>query len=202
MTQLKDCKRERMQNKLIFDEADHTYTIHGKLIPSVSLIVGLILGDNYKGIPMQILNKAAEFGTDVHKFIELYNETCIIEYGGDYKKLHCVNEWIRLSEEFDKIIESEQSVHYDDLYAGTFDSIALKGNKRVLLDYKTTNKFHEERVTLQLNLYRLAYRWLTGKKVDELCAVWLPKHGRGKLIYLDILDEVELLEEVKEVLNE
>lgn len=198
----KGYRNVKMASKLIFDEVEHTYTINGKLIPSVSLIVGLMLGDNYKGIPMHILNKASQFGSDVHKFIELYNETSILEYKNDYKILHCVSEWVRLSEEFDEIIESEQSVHYMELYAGTFDSIALKGKKRVLIDYKTTNKFHRERVTLQLNLYRIAYQWLTGKKIDELCCVWLPKHTRGKIIYLDILEEYELIEKVEGILNE
>lgn len=189
------------KNKLEFHEVGHEYKINGQLIPSVSEVVGLLTENIYKDIPKSILDNAAKFGTDVHKFIQLYNETGIIEFKRNFKMYHCLNEWIRLSSTFDEIIENELMVHFMDLYAGTFDSVARIGKDLVLIDYKTTNKFHKKNVTLQLNLYKIAYEWMTGKKIKKLCCVWLPKHRKGKLIFLDILEEYELIEEVIEVLE-
>lgn len=188
-------------NKLTFDSAGHTYKLNGRQLPTVSQIVRLITGDTYAGIPRATLKKAAAFGTAVHKSIELYNETYIIKYSDDFKATFCLNQWVRLRPEFDKIIDNEIMVHYRDLYAGTFDSIAIKDGELILIDYKTTNRFHRENVTIQLNLYRIAYEWLTGKKVKRLAAVWLPKHRPGKIEYLAILDDDELLKVVESVLK-
>lgn len=189
------------ENKLLFEEVGHKYLLDGQPIPSVSEVVGLLTDNVYKDIPKSILDNAARFGTDVHKFIQLYNETGIVEFKRNFKMYHCLSQWIKLSEEFDEIIENELMVHFKGYFAGTFDSVARIGNDLVLIDYKTTNKFHEKNVTLQLNLYKIAYEWMTGKKIKKLCCVWLPKHRNGKTIFLDILEEYELIEEVIEVLE-
>lgn len=188
--------------ELTFDDAGHKYKLNGRPLPTVSEIVSLISGNTYAGIPAEILNNAAAFGTDVHKMIQVYNETGIIKYTDDFKKYHCLNEWVKLSERFEKIVQNEIMVHYFDLYAGTFDSLAIIDGDLILIDYKTTNKFHRLNVTIQLNLYRIAYEWKTGKKVRKLAAIWLPKHRPGKIEYVDLIDDFELLETVKNVLSQ
>lgn len=190
-----------LTNNLTFDSAGHEYRLNGRPLPTVSQIVKLITGDTYAGIPKHILNKAAAFGTAVHKAIELYNETFIIKYTDDFKMAYCLSQWVKLKSEFDEIKQNETMVHYRDLFAGTFDSIAVKNGELVLIDYKTTNRFHRESVTIQLNLYRIAYEWMTGKKIRRLAAVWLPKHRPGKIEYLAILDDDELLKVVEAVLK-
>lgn len=191
-----------LTNNLTFDSAGHEYRLNGRPLPTVSQIVKLITGDTYAGIPKHILNKAAAFGTAVHKAIELYNETFIIKYTDDFKMAYCLSQWVKLKSEFDEIKQNETMVHYRDLFAGTFDSIAVKNGELVLIDYKTTNRFHRESVTIQLNLYRIAYEWMTGKKIKKMAAVWLPKHRPGKIEYLSLLDDEELLKVVEMVLKE
>lgn len=192
-----------MQNNgvLTFDETGHKYFLDGRPVPSVSEIIGLMTGDVYAGIPAETLNKAADFGKNVHRKIEFYNEMNVIEHGDDFRTFHCLTEWVRLSKSFDKILENEMMIHYHGLYAGTFDGLAVQNGVLVLLDYKTTYKLHIEKITVQLNLYRIAYEWLTGKKVKRLAAVWLPKHRPGKIQYLDILDDDELINEVRACIN-
>ena len=190
-----------LTNNLTFDSAGHEYKLNGRPLPTVSQIVRLITGDTYAGIPKHILNNAAEFGTAVHKSIELYNETFIIKYTDDFKMAYCLSQWVKLRPKFDDIIENEIMVHYRDLFAGTFDSIAIKDGELILIDYKTTSRFYRENVTIQLNLYRIAYEWMTGKKVRRLAAVWLPKDRPGKIEYLAILDDDELLNTVEAVLK-
>ena len=55
-----------------FDESTHTYTYNGKVLPSVSTILGAtIFKDKYKDVDPYILQRAAQFGTGVHKAIEI-----------------------------------------------------------------------------------------------------------------------------------
>lgn len=163
-----------------FDEALHEYRINGRRIPSVSEIVRHTAGNQYSEVPAFVLKRASEFGTDVHLMIELFNATGIIREQDDPRKLHCLNEWIRLAEEIE-IVASEQMVHFNERYCGTFDAIGLYKGQLVLIDYKTTSKIHEEHLTLQLNLYRMAYEKITGKKIKGMLGIWLPKKGEGKI---------------------
>ena len=187
---------------LTFDETGHKYHLDGRPVPSVSEIIGLMTGDVYAGIPPEILERAAKFGTRVHRLIEFYNEMDIIEHDGDFKTYHCLTEWTKLKKHFDAIAESEIMVHYYDLFAGTFDGLAVQNGVLVLLDYKTTAKLHIEKITIQLNLYRIAYEWKTGKKIKRLAAVWLPKDRPGKIQYVEMLDDFELINAVRVALAE
>ena len=180
-----------------FDEATHTYY---KIIPSVSEIIKRILPGQYADIPEWILQKAADFGTDVHSMIEVYNETGLYLPAEDERKNHCLDEWIRLKDGI-TIKSSEMRVHYKDLYAGAFDAMAVIDGKLTLMDYKTTSKVHTEHLTLQLNLYRLAYENLTGERVERLVGVWLPKKGKGKLVECGLIPDEELIEKLKGVLD-
>lgn len=184
-----------------FDESTHTYTYEGKVIPSVSEIVKRLLPGQYKDIPEWILNRAAEFGTEVHSMVEVYNDHGLYLSAEDERKNHCLDEWIRLQDEHGVgINSSEMKVHYKGLYAGTFDAIAKIDNQVALIDFKTTSKVHTEYLTLQLNLYRLAYGNITGERVDRLIGVWLPKKGKGKLVECELIPDEELLEMIQEVL--
>ena len=59
---------------LIFDDATHTYTLDGQVVPSVTGILkasGLI---DFTGIPESILEAARVRGTTVHEAIAYFNE--------------------------------------------------------------------------------------------------------------------------------
>ena len=182
-----------------FRDDDHTYWDGSKQLISVSELIRLIVGNVYESIPDGVLKKAANFGTAIHEAIELMNETGIrmdVPEGGD----HCLDTWLRIKG--DIIVEkSEQLLHYKDLFAGTCDLICQDGDKRILADYKTTSKLHTENVTLQLNLYRIAYEWMTGEHIDGLRAYWLPKRSKGKAVDLELIDDDELLKTVHRALQ-
>lgn len=176
-----------------FNSDLHQYTVDGKILPSVSEIIKRILPGQYDSIPEFVLQKAAEFGTDVHSMIEIYNEHGLYLPAEDDRKNHCLDEWIRLKEGI-TIKSSEMMVNYKDIYCGTFDALAEIDGQTVLMDYKTTSKVHTEHLTLQLNLYRLAYENLYKRKVDRLIGVWLPKTAKGKLVECDLIPDEELEE--------
>lgn len=157
-----------MSSKLVFREHDHTYWLGDKQIPSVSTILAkTIFKDKYKDIDTNVLENAAQFGTAVHYAVETGNTFHLtdLEFTVYYRYLKLV-ERIGL-----KPLEHEKRVHYQDLYAGTFDMIAEVDNKLVLCDVKTTYELDLEYIGWQLSLYELAY----GKRFDGLYAIWTPK---------------------------
>ena len=182
--------------KLEFDEGSHTYWLDGVVLPSVSSIVGKLLkGDPYADVPTFVLERAAKFGTEVHEMIENYNNRGYIEECHDEKKLHCVRQWVRMSKGVE-ILSSEVRVHYKDIFAGTVDCLARMDGKLVLIDYKTTSKIYGDRLTLQLNLYKIAYEWMYGCEIDILLGAWLPKVGIGGFVDVKLLSPTKLIEAI------
>lgn len=52
-----------------FDEAAHRYRLDGEPVPSVTQVLGVL--DQFAGVPADVLDAAREFGTHVHKAVEL-----------------------------------------------------------------------------------------------------------------------------------
>ena len=52
-----------------FDEAAHRYRLDGEPVPSVTQVLGVL--DQFAGVPADVLEAAREFGTHVHKAVEL-----------------------------------------------------------------------------------------------------------------------------------
>lgn len=53
-----------------FDPETHTYTLNGERLPSVTQILKPIY--DFSAVPAGVLRRAAEYGTAVHKTVELY----------------------------------------------------------------------------------------------------------------------------------
>ena len=54
-----------------FDKENHIYSIYGKEVLSVTQILKEVFPDKYSGIPLEILEKKAQYGKDLHKYIEI-----------------------------------------------------------------------------------------------------------------------------------
>ena len=57
---------------LEFIEETHTYIYDGVILPSITQILKTKFGKKYNGISKEILNKASQRGTEIHKAIEDY----------------------------------------------------------------------------------------------------------------------------------
>jgi hypothetical protein len=53
-----------------FDQETHTYNLNGERLPSVTQILKPLY--DFSAVPPDVLRRAAEFGTAVHKAVELY----------------------------------------------------------------------------------------------------------------------------------
>lgn len=170
-----------------FIESTHQYVVDGVLVPSITTILkATIFKDKYASIPEDVLERAAIFGSNVHKAIE-------------------TGEWFHLNdEEYDvylrylnlvkqaqiKPYANEQMVHYGFHYAGTFDMEAMVDIDDCLLDVKTTYNLDREYLSWQLSMYEMA----KGKRYDKLYAIWLPKRKGAQLIEIERKSKDEIME--------
>ena len=164
-----------------FIKKGHIYLIDGVIAPSVSQILNFIDPNKYKNIPKSILQSAADFGTNIHKAIEDYENGLQC----DLKPLERVvfEQYIKVKEKHNLTpISHEQLIHYDTKYVGRLDMIADVNYYRCLVDVKTTSKVDTEALEWQLGMYKLAYEDMGLGKLHQCYCLWLPKKNTGKLI--------------------
>lgn len=157
----------------------HTYLYDGVIIPSVSQILSeKIFIDKYTGIPEQILNAKARYGTEVHSLIEKLENGIECEPSSVWIKASLEQYRDLKAQNNINVLEQEKIVCYEGLYAGRFDMIAEINGQLCLCDIKTTAELDLEYLSWQLSMYELAY----GKTFDKLMAIWLPKKDLAKLV--------------------
>lgn len=187
---------------LEFVEETHTYLFDGKIIPSVTQILKEIFPLKYENVPIEILEEKSEYGTQVHKFIEIIEKKKPkrpLAYIKKYYKPNIYQEeslkdYLKLKEKYNiEIIDSEKRVHYLDKYGGTLDLKGYVDGKRAIIDIKTTYKLDEIYVSWQNSLYELA-----DGEVEELYCLWLPKGRLGKLVKVKRIEEKYLMSILKE----
>lgn len=163
-----------------FIESSHQYLVDGRLVPSVSTILKeTIFSNKYNGVSEEVLRKAAEFGTNVHKAIELSEDLFL-----SVAEQLVYDKWLELAKTENIVpILHEQIVNLDYDYAGTLDMIANVNGVRSLCDIKTTYNLDMEYLSWQLSLYRRAYYQSNPEvKFEKMYAIWLPKRKNAQLI--------------------
>jgi len=141
-----------------FSPVDHQYTVDGFAVVSVTQLIDAVLGRPYKRVDPLILQKAAEKGTLLHDNIaqyEMHQEKVFHPEMQTYlalKRQHHID-----------VVESEKIVIIQHegipVAAGRFDMIVrsplIKGLG--IADVKRSLHLNEDRLKLQLNLYKLGY---------------------------------------------
>ncbi len=87
-------------NNFAFDEDRHVYTLDGEPLPSVTQIIRPL--HDFSEVPPDVLRRAAEFGTAVHKTVELYLDDDLDEDSLDEPLCGCL-----------LAFKAFQSVHWD-----------------------------------------------------------------------------------------
>lgn len=182
---------------LEFDDEAHRYIVNGIITPSVSSILKRKF-DDYVDVPFKILEAAADKGTAMHKAIEVYEKT------GKESDLQEFRNYLFLKKYF-KIenVENELPVAYFEdglpVFAGTIDQVCRIDGVPAINDFKRVSAPNKEKITYQVNLYRLAYNQTFGVEVKALSFMQLRESVR-KITQLPINEEVikAFLTEVKE----
>jgi hypothetical protein len=163
---------------LSFDPDIHQYTLDGVVLPSVTQVlqgVGLI---NFDGIDPQILQQAADFGTQVHRMTALDDIGDLDEQSLDDNLKPYLDAWRRFrgGMKFDAI--EQPLCHPGYVLAGCPDRIA--GN--TIIDIKTSGASVPQWVGLQLSGYSILADIPAAKRI----AVQL--RGDGKFKVTEFMD--------------
>ena len=151
---------------LEFIPETHQYIVDGILVPCVSDILKYKFND-YSGVSREILNRASEKGTELHKAIEDYEQQGITSDLKEFKN------YLFLKKQFKfENIENEVPVIYERggqvLFAGTLDQIITIDGKLGINDFKRVSAPNKNKIACQLNFYKMAYEQSYGKQIEFL----------------------------------
>ena len=155
-------KKLLIQSPVVFNEAEHTYTINGKELSGITsrLSQSIFFKDKYKGIPKSILNAKAAYGSFIHDLFDRYNK------GEEVMQSAEVVSYIHFLHE-NKItpLESEYLISDNKHYATMIDLVDDEIN---LYDHKTTAKLDIQYLSWQLSINKYLMHKQTGITANKL----------------------------------
>lgn len=174
---------------LEFIPEQHIYLVDGIITPCVSNILAYKFND-YANIPQDILTRASEKGTELHKAIEDYEQEGITSDLKEFKNYLFLKKHHSIEN-----IANELPVMYKKgdrvLFVGTLDQVIKIDKKLGINDFKRVSAPNKEKIAYQLNFYKMAYEQTYGKQVDFLTFTHL-REDKRKLHYLPIDEEMAL----------
>jgi hypothetical protein len=122
---------------LTFDAATHVYRYGGRVVPSVTQILGML--NDFSSVPPEKLARAANFGRHVHAAIDLDNRGELDEESLDPRLLLYLKQWRRFLDETGFIVTGSESLVYNRRlkYAGTLDVSGTWRDASWVVDVKT-----------------------------------------------------------------
>lgn len=178
----------------------HTYIFNGVILPSITQILKIKFGNKYNGVSKEILNRASQRGTEIHKAIEDYERFNIDN--NECKELRNYK-FLKKHFKFNCIDNEVPIVLFLDgkpISAGRVDLILEENGNVGIGDIKRTSVFDKEYVAYQTNLYRIGYQQTYGIEITFLKGIHLRNDVR-KYINLPINETISL-ELVKQFIKE
>ena len=158
------------ESPVVFEPEHHTYNLDGKMLSGVTAIVKWLFPNTYAGIPEDVLMRAADYGSLIHSKCELADSLGIANEP-------IVQEYQRIIKDAGLQVACSEYLVSDEMnVASSIDKVFTEDS---LGDIKTTSKVHELNVTVQLSIYAYLYELQTGRKVNKLYLIWLPKPNYG-----------------------
>lgn len=129
-----------MPVELTFDEAAHVYRVDGRVVPSVTQILGRLSADEYRFVDASVMEDAALLGKAVHKMIELdlRGDLDVEALSEGLQVYYTAWQNFRQLSGFQMVL-SEARVHSSRYgYAGTLDLAGWLNERFVIIDAKRT----------------------------------------------------------------
>lgn len=169
---MKEKKDNLVMSPVQFNEDGHTYTLSGHSLQGVTPIIAWLFPETYKGIPQNVLDAAAEYGSMVHAKCELADSLGIVDSDP-------VRAYMELKEQKGlTTLCNEYLVSDEHRVASKIDVLTTDYD---IIDIKTTSKVHIQHVTLQTSIYAWLFeRQNDGKTAGQLYCLWLPKPQYGQ----------------------
>lgn len=168
-------KRLLPENKrVVFNSESHEYILDGttSLSGITSIISKYIFKEEmYAGVSDAILERAKERGSAIHN--ELHLEFLGLPAEKPSPEVAAFRELVK--ECGIKQVDAEYLISDNEHVATCIDAVWKQGKNFALADYKTTSKLHIEYLRWQLSIEAYLFEKQTGKKVERLYAVHLPK---------------------------
>ena len=186
-----------MIDNFYFDEEKHAYYINGKRKPSVSEILKIYDGIKYGDAPARIMQEAAERGSRVHEFTELYDcdpSLDVDEFLEDNQDIEgYLIAYLRFVQEYgNHFFAVEEPFYCKDMdYCCTVDRIReirhprLGKTVQAIIDFKTSSKLLTLRNRLQLTLYGIAVYGIDNYMDYHYFIVHLEKTGNFELVEVE-----------------
>ena len=138
-----------------YDAIAHTYTApDGRLLRGITGLLKERLGlGSYDGVSEEVLQRAAERGTEVHRLCEEWDNI------GHYPEGNADAEaYVALQADNDlRHVCSEYLVSDGHTYASPIDKVFKRGHVYDLADIKTTYRLDKEYVSWQLSVYAFLF---------------------------------------------
>lgn len=163
---------------LVFDEVRHFYSLDGKPIPAVSSILKSSALSDFSGIPLDVMERARDFGKAVHKACELHDLNTLDPATLDSAIALSLEAWAKFKADVGAEVEEiEMPVYSKKLWvAGTLDRVVLIGGKRILVDIKSSAAVYPA-MKIQLAGYKILYEEMSGVKIHGRMIVQVARNG-------------------------
>ena len=173
--------------RVSFEDITHSYLLDNEiyLMGVTSLMKKHSLSPDYSGISEEVLQKAAERGSKVHKDIEDY----------------CNGKAVAMTKELKayigcgvKAIANEYLVSDNEIVASSIDIVADAGNGAVdLIDIKTTSTLHTDALSWQLSIYAYLFHLANPDvPINKLYGLHI-KAGKAKMVEVPCIGSEEIM---------
>ncbi|KKN68338.1 hypothetical protein LCGC14_0452140 [marine sediment metagenome] len=144
---------------LEFEEETHIYRYKGRRFMSVTQVLETVGISDFSMVPAKILERAQNYGTAVHKTIELFEKNELDEDSLDLRLVEVLEQWKTFKKDLNvNILLSEQklfSLKY--CYAGTMDAVLTLDHGPIsILDIKTGQSYPSHQI--QTSAYEQLWR--------------------------------------------
>ena len=176
---------------VVFDKENHTYHLDGKQLQGITgVLERKLFPTKYLGVDEDTLQKAADYGTQVHEQIATDDgaDEFVLDEVLNYRKIITTNNL--------KPIAHEYLVTDSVNYASAIDLVFENKDGTVdLADIKTTYKLDKDYVSWQLSIYAYMFELCNpGLKVANLYGLWLREDKSSyEKVYRHSEDEVKRL---------
>jgi hypothetical protein len=171
---------------LEYYDDEHVYLFEGLILPSVTEIIGKKFND-YADVPKQVLNRAAERGTKVHKQIENFCKSGVDDGSTAIRHFKFLQNQYNF-----EVLDNELPlvIFKDDIpvACGRLDMTIEMDGRVGIADIKTCSALNKPKIAYQLNMYRLGLMQSYGVQAEFLKIIHI-RDDKRKFIDMPINEE-------------
>ena len=161
-----------------FINESHEYYVNGKKVISVTELIDkysnhLGIYNDYAKIPDYVLRRAAIKGEALHKEIEYFEKSGKESNSLEFLNYKKIKKKLNFKVKHSEIMVAIKNSKGEFVAAGRLDMLVKFGSSVGIIDVKRTWKYYSDKVTAQVNLYKLGLQHTYGVNATELHCIRL-----------------------------